>query len=212
MDADIFVLANSPLFEGLRWLEVSDARLTGAGIKSIARSPAAKTLQFLNVEGNEFVKSGLDTIAKPGTFPNLTALHLGVAGIGSRRALPEDVAQFLRSWEHPALRHLNLNYWNHGDVGAKALAGNPAFGNLRWLSINYAGKLGRVGLRAIVESPHLKNLVYLSLLRSARGGLGRSPARSRTPSKSCELLDSPPSATEEPTRGSSSPRSLGIKP
>src|SRR5262249_33646395 len=136
--------------------------ITGAGIRAIASSPAARNLRFLDVNGNSFGIAGLKMIAKPAAFPNLTTLHLGAAGIGSRRTTPEEVARFLHTWGGTSLRYLNLDYWNVGDAGAKALAGNPAFGDLRWLSLNYAGKLGRAGLRAIIESPHLRNLFFLS--------------------------------------------------
>jgi uncharacterized protein (TIGR02996 family) len=163
LDEDIATLACSPLFEHLTSLEASHGRITEVGIKAIASSPSSKSLRFLDVGTNAFGTVGLMTIAKPETFPNLTTLHVGTAGIESRRTRPEIVAQFLRAWSNSSIRHLDLNYWNLGDVGAKALAGNPAFGNLRWLSINYTGTLGRAGLRAIVESPHLRNLFHISL-------------------------------------------------
>src|SRR4051812_7250294 len=94
LDADICTLARSPLFERLKSLHASDGRITEAGIRAVAGSPAARTLQSLDVGGNAFGTDGLMTVAQPGTFPGLTTLRLGVAGIESRRTSPRDVARF----------------------------------------------------------------------------------------------------------------------
>jgi hypothetical protein len=161
-DEYVQTLARSPLFERLKSLRVSDGRVTDDGIRAIATSPAAKILRSLDVGTNAFGEEGLMTIAEPEAFPNLTTLRLGTAGIESRNTTPEAVARFLRVWEGRSLRHLDLNYWNLGNGGAEALAKNPAFSGLRWLNLNYTGDLGREGLRAIAESPHLNNLICLS--------------------------------------------------
>ncbi len=185
-NSDIAKLAACPWFKQLTVLHVHHTKISEAGIKDIASSRAAKNLRVLKLGDNAFGKGGLSQIANAGAFPNLTTLHLGSSVEMAPRPNATDVTQFLQQWANPSIRHLNLDYWPVDDAAAGALAANPAFANLRWLKLGLGDGRGRYyrvslttkGLRAIAESPHLRNLVYFS----AKG----TPAE-----KSAELLLDP---------------------
>jgi hypothetical protein len=114
----------------------------------------------LELRNSSLGKNGLRTIAKPGAFPNLIALHLD-GYRGKKSAPPEEVRAFLSGLNMPRLQVLDLSSWNWAlcDDEARALASNTGLPSLRYLNlwschINDGGKkvladsaLGRASIR-----------------------------------------------------------------
>jgi uncharacterized protein (TIGR02996 family) len=157
---DVLELCQSSLFDHLTRLSLDSNEIGEKGVKAIAATPSALSLRSLCIGDNPLGKSALACIAKPGAFPNLTTLDLHSST--KRKATASEVTHFIHNLAIPGLRHLNLDTWPVDDSGAVALAANAAFENLRWLSIGYS-QIGKRGLRALAESPHLRNVVYLYL-------------------------------------------------
>jgi uncharacterized protein (TIGR02996 family) len=117
--------------------------LAGAGdqtVSALAKHPVAKELHYLQFHYSPLGKNGLRTIAKPGAFPNLIALHLGgcVGGFrGKKSTTPEEVRAFLSGLNMPRLQVLDLSGWNWSlcDDEARALASNAGLPSLRYLNL-----------------------------------------------------------------------------
>jgi uncharacterized protein (TIGR02996 family) len=157
---DVRTLLGASWFGRLRVLGMPTNEIGDRGVAAIAASPAAKNLQVLSLGDNSFGKGGLTAIARPGAFPSLTTLDLHSSV--KRKASEDDVTRFLGGLEIPGLRHLDLNGWPVNDAGARAIVNNPSLANLAWLSLGYC-RIGKAGLEALAESPHLRKLIYLYL-------------------------------------------------
>src|SRR6185369_2693289 len=75
---------------------------------------------------------------------------------------PAALTKFLRALDAPNLRHLDLNGWQLGDDGARALARNRSLAKLTQLSLESC-RIGDAGAKALIASPHLQNLISLRL-------------------------------------------------
>jgi uncharacterized protein (TIGR02996 family) len=132
--------------------------LFGAGdqtVAALAKHPVAKELHFLQLHNSSLGKNGLRTIAKPGAFPNLIALHLErcVSTItGKKSATPEEVQTFLSKLSLPRLQVLNVSEWPLGDDGARALASNTALPGLKYLYLDRC-QIREAGRKALADSP-----------------------------------------------------------
>jgi uncharacterized protein (TIGR02996 family) len=143
----------------LRLLDVSGGGLTDASITALANGPAAAHLRVLRIGYNPFGKPGLTALADGTRFPNLTTLDLRTGHTGAR---PATLAAFAKALALPRVRHLHLDGWPLGDVGAKALAANPALANLTRLTLARCG-ITDPGLTGLARSPHLQGLIELDL-------------------------------------------------
>jgi uncharacterized protein (TIGR02996 family) len=134
--------------------------LFGAGdqtVSALAKHPVAKELHYLQFHYGSLGKNGLRTIAKPGAFPNLIALHLdGCVGghRGKKSTTPVEVRAFLSGLSLPRLQVLNLSrwYWSLCDDEAKALASNTGLPNLRHLNL-WDCHIKDDGKKALADSP-----------------------------------------------------------
>ncbi|MBL8797454.1 MAG: TIGR02996 domain-containing protein [Planctomycetia bacterium] len=164
---ELAVLCRSELLANLRVLSLEGNEIGDKGVVLLAAHPLATQLRVLNLENNNVGKKGLGILAKAGNFPALTTLNLRAHT--KPKLTADDLAQFLATAELPRLRHLDLNSLPVDDAGAKALAANPSFSNLRILSLGY-GQIGPTGGQALFASPHLQNLVRLELMSNSMQG------------------------------------------
>ena len=153
-------LLRAEWFSRLRVLRMSQVMIGDKAIVAMAEHPVARVLRTLTIKGSALGKTGLAAMAKPDAFPQLTTLDLE-AMIHQKPTVPGIVA-FLSRWASPRLRHLRLGHWPVGDVGAIALASNPAFAGLTRLCLDDSG-IGPAGAAALFASPYLQNLVELNL-------------------------------------------------
>ena len=70
---------------------------------------------------------------------------------------------------------LDLGFTDLGAVGLKILADSPALGGLRSLRLNDNPNLGPLGVRALVESPHLTDVIDLDLSGTGLTGADLHP-------------------------------------
>src|SRR5262249_38166123 len=133
---DIAVLSRSSLFDQLRLLALVRNRIGEKGVAEIAKSESRATLQALYLWDNCLGKGALERIVRPGAFPALISLSLPAQG--HTKLSPRDIAPILAKLAMSNLRSLNLSGWPIGDVGAKALAANPALTNLWYLGVSNA--------------------------------------------------------------------------
>jgi uncharacterized protein (TIGR02996 family) len=157
---DLGVMCESALFANLRILSLPSNQIGDRGVAALAKSPCASRLRILRLGDNPFGRQGLAALAKPGAFPRLTTLDLSSSD--KRKASAEDVTRFLTSLNLPHLRHLSLEGWPVDNAGARAIAGNPAFGRLTMLDLDGC-EIRPTGVAALFGSAHLRGLVKLDL-------------------------------------------------
>ncbi|MBY0459919.1 MAG: hypothetical protein K2V38_21585, partial [Gemmataceae bacterium] len=163
-------ILSTPLFAGLKELDLSTHPISPADARELARSPAVGGLESLRLRGC----SGGDTLATElaGSegLVNLRRLDLRENNIGpdGARALAE--SPYLAN-----LRVLDLCDNTVGDVGATALARSPHLAQLLDLNLLFGG-VGDPGARAILDSPLPSTLVRLELhMLTMRMVKGTSP-------------------------------------
>jgi Leucine Rich repeat len=151
-------LLKADWFGRLRTLSFEESPLGDRALKALAAHPVAKTLRSLTIGEHALTPDGLMALAR--AFPALTTLNLWLTF--KRRGTPPAVTKFVKVLDAPNLRHLDLNGWQLGDDGAKALARNRSLTKLTRLSLESC-RIGDAGAKALIAAPHLQNLVELKL-------------------------------------------------
>jgi uncharacterized protein (TIGR02996 family) len=155
----ILPLVRAKWFPQLRCLSLG-RQLTDKFALALARSGAAPHLRILHLGNNAFGASALAALGDGARFPELTTLDLG--SHYQTKLTAAQLARFIRGLSLPCIRHLHLGGWRLCDIGARALAENPALVNLTRLALPTCGITDK-GLTALVRSPHLQQLIELDV-------------------------------------------------
>lgn len=155
-------LDHNPLSQGPRV-----GALTGAPMSSlfggvIAPCLAASTLEEVGLTGGDLSYEAVDALLGDG-HERLSRLDLG-----SNQLFDEGVRRLVRC-RLPALRRLDLSYNGITHMGASALAEAPWVSGLEELTLD-GNALGDAGYTALVQSPHLGELLRRRLLARWRDG------------------------------------------
>jgi uncharacterized protein (TIGR02996 family) len=160
--AGMTALADSPHLTSLEHLSIPWNNMGPAGALALASSRYLTNLRSLNLWGTSIGDEGAKHLAAWPGLAHLTTLILNVrsAGVGGVRALA--ASRYLSN-----LRVLELAYNTLTDEAAEALAASRSLRQLRKLVLYGNTHISPSGLKAIVESPHLPNLVAVNM--RARG-------------------------------------------
>jgi Leucine-rich repeat (LRR) protein len=141
----------------LERLELSDNKLTAAGIQALVRSPLATTLRHLDIGANDIGPNGF----VGANMPKLEVLNAGVCELGDA-----GVAKLLASKTLPALANLELG---HNDLTKKTCAA-LASTSLPIRSLQLGGiAAGPDGAKQLAKLP---KLLALDLSRAKIGDAG----------------------------------------
>jgi uncharacterized protein (TIGR02996 family) len=152
-------LLQAEWFGHLRVLRLNECRLGDRAVEQLAAHPVAGVLRALHLGENDLGPDGLVALGR-GALSELTTLSAWL--LAKQAGTPARLAPVLAALQLPNLRHLDLNGWRLGDDGTRALAGNACFAGLTRLSLERC-EIGDAGAAALFASPHLQNLVELSL-------------------------------------------------
>jgi len=167
-DKGLQALAESPVFAGLRALDISGngqaggtARLGLPGLRALANSPHLRQLDLLDVSGNYLSDSALRALLDGPTARHLSLLvaHTNRLGDAGTAALAGSLV-FTKMAEMDGA--IDLRRVEMGPAGARALAECPAMKSVDRLDLE-GNNLGDAGLVALTRSPHLTRLRVLSL-------------------------------------------------
>lgn len=139
----------------LKWLDLSENKITMAGAKALAQTACLAGLQHLDLGGNDLHDAGAGELAK-GTFTALRHLNLRLNSIGA-----EGVRALTKAASLPALEHLDLSRNDLGPQGAEAL-GQARHWPLAHLDLGSSG-LTDDGVKTLMRGGHFKFLKHLDL-------------------------------------------------
>jgi hypothetical protein len=133
------------------------------------RSRAASALRHLDLGYNHYGQSGLLAVADAAPLRNVTSLDVcadlpDAAGTSSAASLQA----FFERLDMPNLRHLILNRHKFPVAAVRALAACASLSRLQVLDATECN-LTDTGLKALAESPHLRELVAVDLTSNAIG-------------------------------------------
>ena len=151
-------LIRSPYLPKLRRLELPYNKLGVEGAKLLAEAPELTKLRTLDLGHNHLRASGVKTLATSPHLAGLVELDLRGNSLGDRGA-----AEMAKLPPLPNLKKLNLFSNQIGADGARALTGAAFLASLEDLDLSYHDHFGDAGARALAASPHLSNLIRLSL-------------------------------------------------
>jgi hypothetical protein len=162
------LLDHAPL-PGLRRLTLRNNQMWPEAVRALAATPVAGRLEALNLSGNPLADAGLEHLAAEPSFGGLTEL----VARGDRQEFSDCVhaagaAALARSPTLTRLRRLDLRGQYVGDAGLIDLVRSPNLAGLVELDVseNQVGALGETAVEALVESPHLGRLEWVSLAGS----------------------------------------------
>jgi uncharacterized protein (TIGR02996 family) len=163
-------LAAAGAFAHVRALDASGSMPSAgpAWCRALARSAHLRRLEELNFAGDHRADSVFDdpaalaALCQADHLRNLRALVLACPRAPNA---PGDagVSDIVQSAFAGRLQTLNLSGWQVSDQGAQALAGGRRLRRLRVLELGWCEQLGRAGVQAVLDAPHLPALEELSL-------------------------------------------------
>lgn len=146
-------------FGRLQYLDLAGTNLGDRAISNLTAHPVAPNLRELRLGNHKLGVKGLMALARPGRLSNIKKLDLSLFA-GKKSALTDtDLASFLSSLQLPRLRQLKLYGLPLGDVGAKAIAMNPAFAELRTLFLGDG--VTESGMSALKTASHLQRTLIV---------------------------------------------------
>jgi uncharacterized protein (TIGR02996 family) len=149
-------LAGWPQLAALRALELRGCRVDAVRLAELFRPGALSGLRRLVLEGDYLTDTGVRALAAAGCLAGLRQLCLNECDVGDA-----GVAALLEAPFTAGLERLILQ--GNSDItsaGARLLAGCPGLAGLRILNLLFCG-LDAEGLRALLDSPHLRGLRHL---------------------------------------------------
>jgi uncharacterized protein (TIGR02996 family) len=154
-------LVAAPGIESLQLLNLASNRLGPTAAKTLAACRQLAQLKYLDLNANPLGATGLSAIARSKQLRNLTALFL--YNCLARSGGPSSVQcyEFLEKLNLPKLRLLDLSNLPLGPRTARLLT-TEKFHNLTRLGLGSC-RLTDAALAALVDSPHLQNLIELQL-------------------------------------------------
>lgn len=166
-------IAAAPFASSLQVLELPWCQITSSGVRALAESESLSGLRRLDLEGNPIGPSGLDAIADSVAWRGLRCLNLGQTDTPRGPLASRYVTRFLSRLDMPGLRHMVLDQLPVGVRGAHVLATAPMYRNLSRLELDSCN-LGEAGVKELVGSRNLDNLVVLNVFRNKTGsGAGK---------------------------------------
>jgi uncharacterized protein (TIGR02996 family) len=168
-------LAYSPWLARLRSLDLKLGELGAIPMRRLGESPHATGLERLALPFGGVVPAGVEALVDSPLFPRLTELDLHntdyAAPVG-----PMFAAAVERVSVPCRLEKLSLRSTRFGPQDVEPLASSPALSSLKELDLSecsYDRMLGEAGYRALVQSPHLRQLHTLRLAKTGPqlGGL-----------------------------------------
>jgi hypothetical protein len=145
-------IARSKYLGNLESLNLGNNVITNKGVLFLTSSPQLKKITSINLERNKIDAAGVNLITK--CWPTLTHINvaknaLGYAGVKSILKLQNLIS-------------LNFDYSAIGDKEITLLANSKNMASLKSLDIAW-NKITDIGIRAIADSPYLKNLIHLNV-------------------------------------------------
>jgi uncharacterized protein (TIGR02996 family) len=174
---ELNALADTPVAERLRVLDLSGNRIGDAGVRVLASRPEFRNLESLTYRGDEIDYQlcvhaiGARALAESTTLTRLSVLDLGDQYLGDG-GLP----LLVNSPNAAGLKRLVLDYNDLGDIGEEwvgALVRSPYLGNLRDLVL-CGNRLGSPGAGELANWPHLAQMRSVDL-RECRAPIGANP-------------------------------------
>jgi uncharacterized protein (TIGR02996 family) len=160
-------LAACPQLAPIRGLTIADSRFGDADAEALVRSPNLTGLTQLSIvgtpgpslDGTQVGDIGVAAVVAWPHFPHLTQLRVESAGsLGSR-----GIEALAGAPGGSRLRFLSLANTTMADLDAVVLAGAAGLQGLQCVSF-WRGRIGSVGLAALLGSPHLRNLSHASFM------------------------------------------------
>ncbi len=174
---ELAALADTPVAERLRSLDVSGNRIGDAGVGVIATRPEFRNLESFIYRGDEIDyqlcvhAGGARALAESATLTRLTVLDLGDQYVGDAGLPP-----LVNSPTVGRLERLVLDYNDLGDSGdewVSAVVRSSHLSKLRELVL-CGNRLGPLGAAELANWPHLERVRVVDL-RECREPLGASP-------------------------------------
>lgn len=152
-------IAKSPRMKDLQTLQMSNClKLTDEAARAIADSEYIR-LSNLHIDGCQGItNTGVKAIAACPQMKDLQTLVLSYC------AITDEALKALAESKYIRLRYLDFSSCKITDNGAKTIAESPNMGDLQTLILNYCNHLTNEGIKAIINSVHLVNLVIVKLI------------------------------------------------
>jgi uncharacterized protein (TIGR02996 family) len=147
-------------------LDLQYTNVADAGAAALAGSPSSAHLRSLNLHLCHLTTAGIVALAESPHWANLTTLDISYNDVGGRGTAA------LVSATLPKLRRLTLQYsrLHAGDI--QRLAGAPLLAQLTALDLEGNYDAGAGCAEALAASPHVGNLIDLSLELTGAGDAG----------------------------------------
>ena len=143
--------------EQLRFISLSNNRLTNAGLELLARTSLTTRLNSLDLSQNQVDEEGVRTLLALPFVQQLQELNLSYCPIGNEGATLLATTEKL-----PELQGLLLSHTKLESEGAQALFESPVLKHLRWLDLDN-NPLDDKALQALANSETLRQLKTLCL-------------------------------------------------
>jgi len=156
-------LLSSPMFSGLKTLDLSAGFIDDIGAKMLANALSLSELEELNLSDNKFRDEGLQELAKSPYLKNLRTLDVSLCGEWSwgERVTGVGLRSLVSESALPALEELDLSESAIDTIAAERMAYGFKHQNLRKLSLRNNG-IGCMGLQAFANA-ELHQLKHLDL-------------------------------------------------
>src|SRR5262249_47834001 len=171
--AGVEAVASSAHLSRLTELNLDDNPITTAGAKALAGADFAN-LEWLSLWGCNLGRAEAEALAQTGEWPRLRRLRLGsnkLSGAAVAALAGSPLLDNVESLTLPFIHELD-------DAGLVALAASPRCRNLVELDLQCTS-VGDEGARALVESPHLSKLAYLTVSSTGMRGGAKHRLRKR---------------------------------
>lgn len=151
-------LALCPAWPSLQVLNLYRGWYEAPGLRALARGPILASLRSLNVSRSGGMQdAGLRELLRSPHLAGLRRLELSECSLKSR------VMKALAEYPWEGLDRLDLSSNDLTAAGVRHLAGAPRLAALRSLDLSANHNLGDDGMKALAQSPHLRNLCDLDL-------------------------------------------------
>jgi len=159
-DTELLRLAQLPLATQLVALNISNSKVTTAGIK--VGMPAFKNLRRLNISSSGLMSGVLAVLAKLPYAPQLTRLN-----VSNLTTNPDEIKSCMGVFT--SLTHLGITQSSIGNKGLEALARQPFAANLTYLDIEN-NLINEIGIASYMQA--FERLTHLNLSKNELGDSG----------------------------------------